>query len=162
MVHKYANIGLSYIIAFLSVAFTAWFPQRWMDKSLNTPWYECIRPSLSPPSIVFPIVWTTLYVLIGLVFSQVIMMPHTFNNNILVFVFILNLIMNILWTYIFFSEREVIWSLLVIGLIWVSIVIMMIQMRGWKRWALLPYLLWISFAIVLNIQSAMKKADCKR
>ena len=151
------HTALAYIVAAAAVAFTAWFPQRYMT-SLKTPWYDCIRPSLSPPNVVFPIVWTTLYVLIGLVFARVLLMRDPW----LAALFVFNLALNILWTYTYFGAREVRWSLLVIAALWLTIVAMMVLLTDpWLRWPLAPYLLWISFATVLNAQSAMKADDCR-
>jgi len=123
---------------------------------MQSEWYQqLIRPSWSPPSWLFGPVWTFLYVLIAVSFFKVFQL--TFQKRISFIIalpFILNLIFNFAFTPLQFGLRNnflaAIDILLVLGtLIWAMIAIYPHQ--RWITFSQIPYLLWVSFATVLQL-----------
>ncbi len=110
------------------------------------------KPFLSPPSILFPIVWTILYILMGI--SYGIIKSNHLEDKEIDFIYYLQLIFNALWSIVFFVFK---WRLF--AFLWILILdILVIQMirlfyNKNKLSGLLqiPYLLWILFATYLNL-----------
>ncbi len=113
-------------------------------------WYESIKPSIAPPNYVFPIVWTLLFYLIAvaLYFSWL-----TLDKNKVAIYYGINLILNILWSYLFFFMKNPMFAFLEMIVLWFSITFLI--GFNWKKcrkasYFLIPYLLWVSFALILN------------
>lgn len=115
--------------------------------------YQFLRqPPLSPPGWLFPIVWTILYLLMGIAAYLVWVRDSTGRNGALLF-YGLQLAFNFVWTLIFFNLQNYGLALLWILILWVLILITTIRFfRETKAagWLMLPYLLWVSFAVYLN------------
>ncbi len=109
------------------------------------------KPSFNPPNYLFGPVWTLLYILMGISFYLVINKPKV--NWLLVSVFITQLILNFFWSFIFFNAHNLGLALFEIILLWASILAMIILFYKTNKWAAIlniPYLLWVSFATLLN------------
>ena len=122
----------------------------------NYNWYsQLIKPSWSPPAWVFGPVWTFLYVLIAVSFSKVFLMFFQKKVSfIIIFPFILNLIFNFAFTPLQFGLKNNLLAavdvILVLGtLIWAIIAIY--PYARWVAYIQIPYLLWVSFATVLQL-----------
>jgi len=119
-------------------------------------WYsQLIKPSWAPPSYLFGPVWTFLYVLIAISFGRVFIMSwQKLIPFIVVLPFVLNLIFNFAFTPLQFGLQNNILAavdiLLVLGtLIWAMIAIY--PHAHWITYIQIPYLLWVSFATVLQL-----------
>lgn len=118
-------------------------------------WYQNLaKPVFNPPSWVFGPVWTLLYALMG-VAAYIVWKrgSHRYVVKQALAVFAVQLFLNAIWTPIFFGVHQVGLALLVIVLLWASILATMVLFYQRSRlacWLLLPYLLWVSFATVLN------------
>ena len=116
---------------------------------------QIIRPSWAPPSWLFGPVWTFLYILIAVSFIKVFQMATQKKIPFIVALpFILNLVFNFAFTPLQFGLRNYLLAsidiLLVLGtLIWAMIVIYPHQ--KWITFIQIPYLLWVSFATVLQL-----------
>ena len=116
-------------------------------------WYPTLqKPSFTPPDWVFGTVWTVLYAMMGVslyLASRQREEVETAARGL----FAVQLMLNTLWTYIFFGRRSPGWALVEISLLWVAIASTTLSFFRVSRTAallLLPYLLWTSFAAVLN------------
>ena len=112
-----------------------------------------LQPPLSPPAIVFPIVWGILYALMGIGAASVSLAPESRERNRAMNIFVAQLIVNFFWSLIFFNLMAYGIALVWLGLLWVLILWMIFAF--WKTdrlaaWLQLPYLLWVSFAAYLN------------
>lgn len=119
-------------------------------------WYsQLIRPTWSPPGYLFGPVWTFLYVLIFISFGKVFMMAWQKSiPTIVILPFILNLIFNFAFTPLQFGLKNNLFAaidiLLVLGtLVWAMIAIY--PHAKWISYMQIPYLLWVSFATVLQL-----------
>src|SRR5574339_584886 len=117
-------------------------------------WYSSlIKPKFSPPNWVFGPVWTTLYILMGISFYLIWTQPVSKKRNSGIFIFLLQLALNFAWSFLFFYFQQIGLALIEIILLWILIVAMIIQFYKIKPGAAfinIPYLLWVSFATVLN------------
>ena len=110
-------------------------------------------PPLSPPSIVFPIVWTILFTLMGISSARVFIANGYKWNNALT-VYVIQLAVNFLWSIIFFNMRAFLFAFIWLILLWILIIVMI---RGFYKYdkiatyLQIPYLLWVTFAGYLNV-----------
>ena len=113
-------------------------------------WYPTVVKSpLSPPNMVFPIVWTALYILMGLSLGEC----FRTNNMRAVLPWVLQLVANFLWTLFFFRLRDPLLGLVdLLLLIVLTIWYMSTASRtsSGAGWLMAPYLLWLCFATYLN------------
>ena len=119
-------------------------------------WYsQLIKPTWAPPSWLFGPVWTFLYVLIAVSFGKVFLMAWQKQITFLVALpFLLNLIFNFAFSPIQFGWQNNFWAamdiLLVLGtLVWAMIAIY--PHMKWIAYIQIPYLVWVSFATVLQL-----------
>jgi benzodiazapine receptor len=118
-------------------------------------WYSTLRkPAFTPPDNFFAPIWTVLYVLIGISAYLVWQRRNdAIQYKISVGVYAIQLLLNFLWAIIFFGMHQILGGLIDTILLWIVIIINIICFRKFNSgaaWLLAPYLLWTSFAIVLN------------
>ncbi|WP_159800699.1 TspO/MBR family protein [Flavobacterium sp. MK4S-17] len=121
-----------------------------------TTWYTTIqKPSFNPPNWLFAPVWTTLYILMGiaagLVWAKIDDDKATVKKALLFFG--IQLALNALWSILFFGLQNPLLALIEIVLLWLMIYETFIQFNKVHKtaaWLIIPYLLWVSFAMVLN------------
>lgn len=110
-----------------------------------------IQPSFAPPGILFPIVWTILYTLMGISSYLVSINNDIYNNSLFIYYF--QLIINLLWSFIFFKFKLYFISFLWIIFLIICVIIMIkkfYQVSRLSAYLQIPYLLWILFAAYLN------------
>ena len=121
-----------------------------------TSWYiDLNKPLLNPPNWVFGPVWITLYFLMGIALFLVWNkgLQSRFNRNAII-LFMVQLLLNSLWSIVFFGLHQLLFSIFVIVLLWLLIFINIVQFGRISKTAaylLVPYILWVSFASYLNI-----------
>ena len=117
-------------------------------------WYASLnRPSFSPPNWVFGPVWTTLYILLGISFFLIWKEEATKDRDLAIKVFSIQLFLNFAWSFLFFYFNLIGAALIEIILLWISIASMIYLFHKIKPVAAymnIPYLLWVSFATILN------------
>jgi len=110
------------------------------------------KPFLAPPSIVFPIVWTILYILMGV--SYGILKSKNLTNEDIDWTYYVQLGINALWSIFFFVFKWRLFSVFWIILLAIAVIIMIIKFYSKDKVAGLlqiPYLIWILFATYLNL-----------
>ncbi len=118
-------------------------------------WYPLlVKPGFTPPSWVFGPVWTVLYVLMGISLFFVWKKKKKILSCAGTWWFSAQLVLNVLWSVLFFGVRSPLLGMIDILLLLVTIVVTMLSF--WRvsksaAWLLLPYLLWVSFATILNV-----------
>lgn len=153
---------LNYIIAFSTVILTSALGSMFTSKNTKSEWYKCIKPALTPPSYVFPIVWSILYFLLGLAFA----FSLNSNKHIINALFVITFVLNILWSYFYFGKKEIqvaYYIILTLVLLALLIIGLALYTKSYTIAALvLPYLVWIVFASVLNYKSIDKAKICNK
>jgi translocator protein len=117
-------------------------------------WYaELVKPDIQPPSWLFGVVWPTLYLLMGLAFAMVLHARGARYRGPAIILFLVQFAINLSWSPIFFGQHKVstafviILAMLVAG---IATTIVFGRVRKAAAWLMVPYLLWISFAAILN------------
>jgi benzodiazapine receptor len=118
-------------------------------------WYATLtKPSFNPPDWVFAPVWTILFVLMGI--SAYLVWNKGLQNKdvkISLFIFGIQLVLNALWSFLFFGLHSPFYAFVEIILLWAAIALTILNFFKISRRAgllLLPYILWVSFAALLN------------
>lgn len=148
--NKYIKLIISVLIPVL-IGFAGSF---FTSSSVST-WYLTIKkPLFNPPNLVFAPVWTVLFILIGISFYLIWVKKPIAKFRFVSYVYFVQLGLNFLWSVLFFGLRNPLLAFLEIILLWISIVLLMISFYKISRmsaYLLVPYLLWVSFASVLNL-----------
>ena len=118
-------------------------------------WYATLeKPAFNPPNWVFAPVWTLLYILMGV--AAFLVWRRGWENRqvkIALVAFLVQLILNASWSVVFFGLESPLYGLIVIAALWVAILFTTLSFYRISRVAgvlMLPYLLWVTFAAVLN------------
>jgi tryptophan-rich sensory protein len=119
------------------------------------PWYRGLaKPSWQPPDWAFGPAWTLIFSLIAA--SMVLAWNAESAEGRragIVAAFAVNLLLNALWSFLFFGRKRPDWALAEVAVLWLSIVVLIVVVRRHSALGaalLVPYLLWVSFASVLN------------
>ncbi len=123
-------------------------------KNIPT-WYASLaKPAFNPPAWVFGPVWTTLFLLMGIAAFLVWQKgPSRKDVKVALTIFGLQLVLNTFWSIIFFSLHSLGWAFLELIVLWLVIlanIIVFAKISKPAAWLLLPYILWVSFAGLLN------------
>ncbi|UCF70090.1 MAG: tryptophan-rich sensory protein [candidate division WOR-3 bacterium] len=118
-------------------------------------WYASLqKPGFNPPNWIFGPVWITLYTLMGvamfLVWRQYARSAHAKSA---IETFVVQLLLNILWSVVFFGLKSPLGGLVIILLLWIAILATIIRFQKVSEIAsflLIPYILWVTFAALLN------------
>ncbi|MBN9283909.1 MULTISPECIES: TspO/MBR family protein [Flavobacterium] len=119
-------------------------------------WYPTlVKPSFNPPNWLFPPVWSTLYIMMGiaagLVWNRIDFEKEAVKKALIFFA--IQLALNALWSYLFFGLHNILLAMVELILLWLMIYETYIQFKKINKIAgylLLPYLAWVTFAGVLN------------
>lgn len=112
------------------------------------------KPPLSPPAIVFPIVWTILFALMGISAARIYMVAPSQNRSRGLNLYIAQLIVNFFWSLIFFNAQAFGFAFIWLLLLWALVLVMILTFRKvdpMAAWLQIPYLLWLTFAAYLNL-----------
>ncbi len=142
------SLVIVYLVAFIGSLFTA--------PVTDSDWYDSIRPSITPPNWVFPVVWNFLFFLIALsLYFSWINANKEYKQKIGI-VFGINFILNIFWSVLYFGLKNPFYAFIEIIILGLSILLMIfITYKVDKKasYLLVPYFLWVSFASILNYLS---------
>ena len=124
-------------------------------SGMNRGWYErIIKPAWQPPDWAFPVAWSIIFALsaisIILIWST---LPRTGLTYWIIGVFMLNGILNVTWSALFFGNRLILLAVYDAGLLFLSVLMIMVLARPISRIAsllLIPYVGWVAFATVLT------------
>ena len=143
------SLVIVYLVAFIGSLFTS--------PVTDSAWYESIRPSITPPNWVFPVVWNILFFLIAISLYLSWKSSDKRQKNLVAWVFGINFILNIFWSFLYFGLKNPLFAFYELILLWISILIMILvtcRISKASSYLLIPYFLWVSFAGVLNYLSA--------
>ncbi|MBK9330682.1 MAG: tryptophan-rich sensory protein [Sphingobacteriales bacterium] len=116
-------------------------------------WYVTInKPTFNPPNWIFGPVWTTLYIMMGIAFFLIWKSQSPLKHKAKL-IFAVQLILNFFWSILFFNFHLLGFALIEILCMWLFILLSIISFYPVSKLAaylLIPYLLWVSFASILN------------
>jgi len=139
----------------LSLALTflvGWFGSRFSPGF----WYaELAKPAWTPPDYIFGPAWTLLYILMALSAWLVWKKVGFKRAKLPLLVYLLQLFLNAVWSFLFFGLQNTGLALLDIFLLWLAILVCIIlfyQQHRLAAYLLVPYILWVSYAAALNFE----------
>lgn len=143
------------LIGWLALCFAASAIGAAANSRAEIAYAGLIQPQWAPPGAVFAPVWMVLYALMGIAAWLVWRSGGFIRNGNALSLFIIQLGLNALWSWLFFAWHEGVWAFANIILLWLLIVAVMLdfwRVRPLAGVLLLPYLAWVSFAAVLCFQ----------
>lgn len=147
----FAHIKIKPLLVSVGLALLAGIIGSLLGNS-SSGYAELIKPTFAPEGIVFPLVWTVLYILMGISAYFVYCEQSPKTKNALIFYFV-QLIVNSLWTFFFFSLDMYLfafwWIILLIVLVAITMVLFY-KIKPLSTYLLIPYLVWLIFAALLN------------
>lgn len=116
-----------------------------------SPWYYGLnRPSWQPPDWLFGPAWTVILALAS--YSLYLGLTESSSPYLMLGLFVLNGLLNLLWSPLFFKLRRPDWALAEVPFLWLSILAPIILLPNWTaKLLMVPYLAWVSFAAFLNL-----------
>ena len=121
----------------------------------NKKWYRSLRRStLTPPDYVFGIVWTILYITMFISFILVATHKQCKYTCFPLIIFLVGFFFNIIWSYLFFTLQQPALALIDLIIMYIINIITLIyfyKINSLATYILIPYTLWISFALYLNL-----------
>ena len=154
--NKIKKIIIAILIPLIIGGISAFLTKDAMNnfKNLN-------QPILSPPSWLFPIAWTILYILMGLssyfIYENKNVYLYEEREKSLLF-YGVQLVFNFLWSIIFFNMKQYVFAFIWLLVLLILVILLMINAKKVSKtsfYLLIPYLLWIIFAGYLNIMIAI-------
>jgi translocator protein len=128
----------------------AWVGSRFMPGE----WYAALaKPAWNPPNWIFAPVWTVLYLVMGVAAGLVWRQAGFSGASAALSLFVVQLVLNALWSYLFFGLQRLDLALFDIVVLWGAILAVAVLFWGANRLAgalMIPYLAWVGFASVLN------------
>jgi len=127
----------------------------WLTRKGTQLYTETVtKPPLSPPSMVFPIVWTILFALMGIGIARIYRSPASEARSRSLLLFLAQLAFNFFWSIIFFNFQNFGLAFVWLIALWLLILWMILSFRKADpvaAWLQIPYLLWVTFAAYLNL-----------
>ena len=143
------------LIICILVPLAVGFLSALLTRSSGATYSQLIRPAFSPPGWLFPVVWTILYVLMGIAsyFVLIAEAPYKAKENALI-VYALQLLVNFFWTFFFFNLNWYFFSFLWLLLLLFFVILTastFYQISKTAGYLMIPYILWLVFAGYLNL-----------
>jgi len=122
----------------------------------GNPWFDALtKPSLYPPPAAFGIVWSILYVMMGLAAATIASARGAWGRESALIAFAVQLVLNLAWTPLFFGAHQILYALILLIVLDLAVVVTIFlfwRVRQLAAWLMVPYLAWILFATLLNWQ----------
>ncbi|RYU90033.1 tryptophan-rich sensory protein [Mucilaginibacter terrigena] len=144
------------LLVSIAITFTIGIVASLFTRPEITGWYQTLRkPSFTPPNWLFPVAWSTLYLLIAI--SAYIIWKHRDSRpkyKTAVIIYFTQLALNFSWSIVFFGMHQVLGGLIIIIALLVTIILNIAWFARINKpaaWLLVPYIAWVLFATLLNI-----------
>ena len=122
----------------------------------DNPWFaSLVKPGIYPPPLAFPLVWTALYILMGVALAIVVSARRAPGRGAAIALFAAHLVLNLAWSPVFFGMHRIALALGIIvamAMSLVAVIALFWRVRPVAAGLMLPYLAWVLFASVLNYQ----------
>jgi tryptophan-rich sensory protein len=139
-----------------TIMFLGFLSGTMSGSTADNAWYQTLlKPDIQPPGWVFGVVWPTLYLMMGLALATVLNAPGARDRNVAIALFLSQFVINLTWSPIFFGAHQVtvaFFIILVMLGVAIATTFVFARVRKAAAWLMVPYLVWISFAAILNFQ----------
>ena len=147
------------------ILFLGFFSGQMAGSGPGNPWFIALtKPAIYPPPAAFGIVWSILYVMMGIALTLVITARGAPGRSEAIAAFVVQLLLNLAWTPLFFAAHKITAALILLVVLDISVVITIVLFRRVRPMAallLLPYLAWALFATALNWQFLSANPDAE-
>ena len=117
-------------------------------------WYATLsKPWFNPPNWIFGPVWTLLYILMGIALFLIWSQPPSLYRSNSLWLFFIQLLLNFLWSFLFFYFHRIGLAFVDIVALWIFIILTIFSFSKLSKkaaWLMVPYVCWVSFATILN------------
>jgi len=138
------------------IMFLGYFSGKLAGSGAGNPWFmDLVKPAIYPPPATFGIVWSALYLLMGIALTLVITARGAPGRGLAIGLFVLQFVLNLAWSPLFFGMHQIaaaLGLLVAIDVAVIATVAVFRKVRPLAAWLLLPYLAWVMFATLLNWQ----------
>jgi translocator protein len=128
-------------------------------------WYMALeKPFWTPPGWLFPVVWSTLYIMLGLALAMILHARGAKARGLALGLFAAQMAVNLTWSPTFFAAHQVSLALLIIIVMFalaVATTFAFARVRRAAAWLMVPYLVWLSLAMLLNFQIDLANPDAE-
>ena len=150
-VNKYIKLAIFIII----LLFAGFIGSIFTTPNIPTWYASLIKPVFNPPNWIFGPVWTILYILMGI--AAFLIWQNGIKKKkvkVAIYIFAAQLFLNMLWSILFFGLQNPLLAFIEIIILWALILLTIIKFSEISKKAaylLIPYILWVSFAVILNL-----------
>lgn len=151
---RLSKSSLAMLLAVILICFLVELIAGWLTQQTVHTWYPQLqKPSWTPPDLLFAPVWTLLYLLMAIAVWLIWKTPSPSSKTAAYLFFWGQLLVNLIWSGLFFALRNPLLAMFDIALLWVLIIctirsFYLIHPRA--AYLLVPYLLWVTYAASLN------------
>ena len=146
------------ILQFVFISFLVGYISMLLQREAMIAWYPTlVKSPLTPPGIVFSIVWSVLYLLMG-ISAGLVWNTHSMYSWMLVLLFIVQLVLNLVWSFCFFYMQSPVLGFAILVVLFMFVVLYAAGCYTQNKWATIiniPYMLWLMFAGYLNLYVVM-------
>lgn len=122
-------------------------------------WYPFLqKPSFTPPGYIFPIAWGIIYICMGISLGLLLKSPGSPYRAQSITLWILQLVLNFFWSFLFFYKKNPLWGALCIAVLYIVVVLYILRSKkpsSAAAWLAVPYLAWLTLAFYLNFYVAL-------
>lgn len=147
------SVKVKPLIISLIIPFAAGIISYFLSGDIKTVYANIKKPFFAPPDSIFPVVWNILFLLMGISCYMIFVSGHSGLRKKALTLYAVQLVLNALWTFIFFKLE-----MFLLALIWVSAILAVTavmcvyfyKIEPVAAYLQIPYLLWLTFALMLN------------
>jgi translocator protein len=148
-----------------ATVFLGFLMGRLSNSGFGNPWYDAlVKPAIQPPGWAFGAAWTVLYVMLGVALAMVLNARGNRYRGYAIALFAVAFVSNLAWSPLFFAAHQVFAAFFLILFMLafaIATTIAFDRVRKAAAWLMLPYLLWLSFAAILNWQTHALNPDAE-
>lgn len=164
-----AQLRMSYVrwalVTVPAVLFLGFLSGRASNSGYGNPWFDALdKPALMPPGWLFGAAWSVLYTMLGLALAMILNARGAPGRGRAILLFCIQLALNLAWSPLFFAAHQVLaafYLIIVMLIAAIATTFAFARVRKAAAWLMLPYLLWLSFASILNWQTHVANPDAE-
>jgi tryptophan-rich sensory protein len=145
--------------------FLGFLSGRMSNSGYGNRWFDALsKPDIVPPGWVFGLVWTTLYILLGIAIAMILNARGARGRGLAITLFVVQFLLNLAWSPTFFAAHQVsiaFFLILTILALTIATTFAFAPIRKAAAWLLVPYMVWLSFASILTFQIDRMNPDAE-
>lgn len=146
------SIKVKPLVISLIIPFVSGLISYFLSGDIKSVYAVIEKPFFAPPDWIFPVVWNILFLLMGISCYMIFVSGSSLRKKALTF-YGVQLLLNTFWTFIFFKLEMFLFALIWVAAILVLVAVMCLyfyRIKPWAAYLQIPYLLWLTFALMLN------------